>query len=138
MKEKVLYCIWACMYVLCVGLAFITEPQSATKVALVIIALLFFVPGAVILYDALKANDRKAILRIRLISALSLGLTMLMIVITFLCITASEAVGEALYELLILVSAPMVCGQYWILSLFLWACLLTASFTRKAKKSVDF
>jgi hypothetical protein len=33
-------------------------------------------------------------------------------------------VGNLLHILLIIVSAPMVCGQYWVLSLFLWACLM--------------
>lgn len=134
MKKKVLYSIWACMYILCVGLSFLPDPQGAAKVALVVISLLFFVPGGILLYDARTQNDRKSLLRLRLISSLSLGLTVLVFILTVLFATASEAVGDALYELLVLVSAPMVCGQYWVLSLFLWACLLIGSFPQKSKK----
>lgn len=134
MKEKILYCIWACMYILCVGLSFITPANTISAVALTVISLLFFVPGAVILYDARKANDRKGILRVRVISALSLGLTVALLITTFLCVRASETVGEVLYEVLILVSAPMISSQYWFLSLFLWACLFSASWAKTKEK----
>lgn len=134
MKEKVLYCIWVCMYILCVGLSFITPANTLSAAALTVISLLFFVPGGIILYDARKAGNRKGILRIRLISTLSLGLTAAMLIVTFLSVTASKEVGEILYELLILVSAPMICSGYWFISLFLWACLFTATWTKNKQK----
>lgn len=135
MKEKILYCIWACMYILCVGLSFITPANTISTAALTVISLLFFVPGAMILYDARKTDNKKGILRVRVISALSLGLTAVTLIATFLCVTASKEIGELLYELLILVSAPMICSQYWFISLFLWACLFAAS--RRGKKQVE-
>ena len=131
MKKWILYCIWGCMYILCAGLGFIQDPPTASKIALVIISLLFFVPGAMLLWRGLRDNDRKEILRIRVISLSSLGLTLIVFVANLMSISAPKAVGDALYELLVLVSAPMVCSQYWVLSLFLWACLLSASFSRK-------
>ena len=134
MKEKVLYCIWFCMYALCVGLSYLPDPQGASRIALALIAALFFVPGAILLYDARKAENKKGLLRIRLLSIASLALTVLVLIITFLSASASAAVGDALYDILILVSAPMICSQYWVLSLFLWACLLFASFPKKAQK----
>lgn len=134
MKKTVLYCAWACMYILCVGLAYIQDPPTATKVALVMIALLFFVPGGILLWDALKSGDRKTVLQIRIISCISLGLTLAAIVANLMSISAAEAVGDALYDLLVVVSSPMVCSQYWVLSLFLWACLLSASFPKKLSK----
>ena len=134
MKKILLYSIWACMYILCVGLAFIQEPPTATKIALVVISLLFFAPGGILLRDALKAQDRKGILQIRIISIVSLSLTLVAFAANLMSIAAPKAVGDALYDVLILVSAPMVCGQYWIVSLFLWACLLSASFSRKLSK----
>ena len=39
----------------------------------------------------------------------------------------SETLGSFLYYLLVILSTPMVCSGYWIMSLFLWACLLMAS-----------
>ncbi len=131
MKEKILYFIWLSMYVLCAGLAFISEPQGATKLALAVIAVLFFVPGAVILYEAMKRQDKKAILCVRIISGASLALTAVTLAATFISIRASAAVGKVLYEILILVSSPMICGQYWVISLFLWSCLFVASFSLK-------
>ena len=133
MKEKILYCIWACMYILCVGLACINDAQGFGKFVLVLISILFFVPGAMILYEGMKAKNKKALVRVRIISAASLFLTMVVWIINVMSISASEKAGDVLYEILILVSAPMVCSQYWVLSLFLWACLLMASF-KKIKK----
>lgn len=134
MKKIALYSIWMCMYILCIGLAYIQNPPAATKVALVVIALLFFVPGGILLWDALKAHDQKELLRIRVISIVSLSLTLIAFVANLMSIAAPKAVGDALYDVLILVSSPMVCSQYWIISLFLWACLLSASFPRKLAK----
>ena len=39
-----------------------------------------------------------------------------------------------LHILLIIVSTPMVCGQYWVLGLFGWACLLFATFVNLPDK----
>lgn len=134
MKKTVLYCIWAAMYILCVGLAYIQNPPTASKIALAVIAALFFVPGGILLWDAFHAQDRKGILQIRIISIVSLSLTLVFLIANLMSIKASQAVGNALNDLLILVSSPMVCGQYWILSLFLWACLLSASFYKTPSK----
>ena len=134
MKEKILYCIWGGLYVLCAGLSFLTGAQGFGKALLVIFALLFFLPGGILLYEGIRSKNRRQILRIRRICLLSLGLTLLALVGNFLSVLASEAVGEALYDILVLVSVPMVCGQYWFLSLFLWACLLFCSFHKAARK----
>lgn len=128
MKEKILYCIWACLFILCVGLGFIPEPVGFGKAVLVMISVLFFVPGGMILIDGIRANDRKAVLRIRWICIGSLSLTVGFLIANFCSVGASDAVGNTLYELLIIVSSPMICSQYWALSLFLWSCLLTGSF----------
>ena len=45
MKEKVLYCVWAIMYAICAALGFMGEVFGVARVFLVILALLFFVPG---------------------------------------------------------------------------------------------
>jgi hypothetical protein len=73
---------------------------------------------------------------IRNISAASLILTLLLLVANFASVGASVAVGDFLYGLLVVVSAPMVCSQFWVVSLFLWACLLmvSISFLKKIKK----
>ena len=59
-----------------------------------------------------------------LLSAVSLGATLVMLVLNIVLATGSTALGDFLHGVLTVVSAPMLyCGS-WALSLFLWACLL--------------
>ena len=101
---------------------------------MVTLSLAFFVPPAMLLYRAVPREDWQTIRRIRNLSILSLGSTMTMLILNFLSVGASAAVGNVLYWLLILVSAPMVCGQFWAVSLFLWACLLMVSIAQLKKR----
>lgn len=133
MKEKLLYAVWAALYILCVGLGFIQEPEGLGKAVLVLIAIGFFVPGGILLYDGIRSQNRKAVKRIRIICLLSLGLTLGMLLLNLVSFAFPETWGEPLYELLLLVSAPMICGQYWVMSMFLWACLLFCSFKKLPK-----
>ena len=134
MKEKILYAVWGCLYVLCVGLGTVENAQGIGKVLLMLTAVIFFIPPAIILYDGLREKRRKTLVRVRIISIVSLSLTMVVLIANVMSIAASEAVGNFLHELLILVSAPMICSQYWVLSLFLWACLLMVSLKKFPKK----
>lgn len=133
MKEKTLYGIWLFLFILCAGLGFIPEPAGFGKVILVILAILFFVPGMLLLVNAIPAGNKKTVLLIRKISAASLVLTLALLVANVFSVSASTTVGNILYGLLTVVSAPMICGQYWFLSMFLWACLLIGSLTRPKK-----
>lgn len=134
MKEKILYAVWGCLYILCVGLGTVDNAQGIGKVLLMLTAVIFFIPPAIILYDGLREKRRKTLVRVRIISIVSLSLTMVVLIANVMSIAASEAVGNFLHELLILVSAPMICSQYWVLSLFLWACLLMVSLKKFPKK----
>lgn len=131
MKQKLLYILWGCLGVLCVGLGTLEFSDSLAQMAQILIALVFFLPGGILLYDALEAGDRKGILRIRWISILSLSLTLAALVAFILASARGSSAATWLYDVLILVSCPMVCGQYWLISLFLWACLLSATFAIK-------
>ena len=51
-------------------------------------------------------------------------LTLVLLVCNFLSVLGSEALGNVLHYMLIILSTPMVCCGAWGLSLFLWACLL--------------
>ena len=133
MKEKTLYGIWLFLFILCAGLGFIPEPAGFGKVILVILAILFFVPGMLLLVNAIRAGNKKTVLLIRKISTASLVLTLALLVANVFSVSASATVGNILYGLLTVVSAPMICGQYWFLSMFLWACLLIGSLTRPKK-----
>lgn len=135
MKEKVAYGIWACLYILCVALGFVPDPQGVGKALLVLTALIFFLPGLWLLLDGIKKKDKKQLLRLRIVSLCSLGLTLVALVANFLSVGGSEALGKAMYEMLAVVSAPMLCGQYWFMSLFLWACLLMGTLYKNKEKS---
>lgn len=136
MSNKMLSIIWGGLYVLCVAMSFFSSPQGAQYGALVLLGMIFFVPGAVLLYRGVKSDNERICRWICLLSAVSLFATLVMIIVNFLTYNASEAVGMAMYILLAVVSAPMLCGQVWALSLFLWACLLMVSWTylRKHKQ----
>lgn len=134
MKEKLLYGIWLCAYVLCVGLGTISQPGAVGSVILTLIAIAFFIPGGILLADALRAGNKKALLRIRLISGLSLALTLGFIVLTILTVGAGEAVQQGINDLRNLFSAPMFCCRWHWISPFLWACLFISSFPRMWKK----
>lgn len=131
MTEKRLCWFWAGMYALCCALGFMIEPTGVVKGLLVFFSLLFFVPGVILLYRAVRDKDRKAVLRIRLLSALSLGMTALLLLLNVISVLFPEWLGDVLYVLLGLLSVPMLCSQYWVLSMFLWACLLMSSFLFK-------
>ena len=127
MKIKTLSILWADMFLLCAGLGFIPNPQGVGYGLLVVAALAFFVPPALILAKAKQANDKKPIRVVRNLSIAWLSATLIFLVANLASIGASAAMGTALYYMLIVISSPMICGQIWVLSLFLWACLLMVS-----------
>ena len=123
MNKKLLYMLWAGLFVLCAGLGFIPEPEGPFKIALSIISLVFFVPPAWLLYRG-DMSDAKLVCNL---SALSLGLTLILLVLNFLTALQSDFLGQVLHYTLVIVSSPMICSGHWAMSLFLWAGLLIAS-----------
>lgn len=122
MKKKVcLWSAWGILYVICVPFSYVSEPEPAQSVALFLLGLIFFLPGALLLIDALRQKDRKTLLLLRWVSGLSLGLTLCFLVANVFSALASDAVGETLYGFLALVSVPMLCCRQWAVSLLLWA-----------------
>lgn len=133
MKEKIAYALWACLYILCVGLSFIAPPQGFGKYILLLIELIFFLPGVWLLIEGIKTRNRKLLRRLRIVCICSLALTLIFMICMLL--TATTAAGETMAQLLVLVSAPMFCSEYWALSWFLWACLLMGTFCKSNKQS---
>ena len=126
-NNKFYYIAWGALYALCAGLSFIPEPAGALKGFMTVLSLGFFVPPAVILYRAVQARKQKTVELIRYLSLGSLVLTFVLLLLNFLSFGASAEAGSMVYWLLILVSVPMVSSGAWILSMFLWACLLMVS-----------
>ena len=129
MKEKLLYCVWVILYAICAALGFLGEVFGVARVFLVILALSFFVPGFWLLVLGHQQKDKKILRRVRLIAIISLVLT-LAFLIANVAVAATDSTSLVLHILLVLFSVPMICGQYWVMSLFLWACLLFASFLK--------
>ena len=129
MKKKVWYIAWVTGFIICAALGFIPAPVGLGKAMLEVLAVAHFVPPCVLLVK----GDREDHKRILWLSVLSLSLTLLLLIFNIGSFAATDTVGTALYVILILVSSPMICGQYWVLSLFLWACLMTGSLSKLRK-----
>lgn len=134
MSNKALYICWGVLFAITAGFGFIVVQDSFAYGVLLLFALLFFVPPAMLLHRAVKKGDKKGIRVIFVLSLCSLALTMLLFILNILTVAASETTGLFMYVLLVLCSAPMYCGQIKFISLFLWACLLTVSARHLRKK----
>lgn len=130
-KEIILYALWLCLYILCVGLGTVREIAGFGKVMFILTAVIFFLPGAALLEMGIRCHRRKTVLAVRWIALCSLVLTVVVFCVNLAMAGASAQTGQVLHDLLNLVSAPMFCAQYWVLSLFLWACLFSASFMKR-------
>lgn len=126
MKQKTLYAIWGVLYILCCALGFLPEKTAP----LTVIAVLFFTPGVLILIDAYKQRNKKALVCLRLLCLGSLVLTLAFLAASFASAQGSTALGNVLHYILGIVSVPMYCSSIWALPLFLWACLFIASFPK--------
>ncbi|MBQ9168578.1 MAG: hypothetical protein IJX67_09260 [Oscillospiraceae bacterium] len=127
MTKKTLFALWGGMFIICGALGFIPEPEGAVQVLLTMAALACFVPPAALLYAAAKEKDTHTLKLVRNLCALSLLLTLVLLIVNFLTALSSEAVGTVVYYVLVIVSSPMICSGHWAMSLFLWACLLMVS-----------
>ena len=123
MKKRFLYALWGALFILCAGLGFIPEPEGSLRLLLTGLSLLFFLPPALLLYR----GDLPDVLLVRNFSALSLGLSLALLILNFLTALRSEFLGQVLHGVLVIVSSPMICSGHWAMNLFLWACLLMAS-----------
>ena len=112
------------MYAICTVCGFFPVAAGALYGLFILLSLGFFVPPALLLFEAVQNKQPKILRIIRNLSLISLGLTLVTIVLNFVSIQASAAWGLVLYWILILVSTPMVCSQVWVIGLFGWAMLL--------------
>lgn len=133
-KNFWLYAVWFCLYVFTVGLGSLAQRSTALSVILTLLSLVFFLPGVLLLVDAYRHNRKKTLRTIRIISLCSLLLTLSLIVLNILTVTAGEQVGQLMNDLLLVVSAPMFCSYIRGVSIFLWACLFVSSFPKMWKK----
>ena len=134
MSNKSLYSLWGVLFIICAALGFIPVPYNWVQTVLTALSVLFFLPPVVLLYRAGKQHDRNTALIIRNLSLGSLGLTLVLLILSVVCAVQSEFLGNFLHGILVIVSTPMICSGFWVLSLFLWACLLIYSMQIIGKK----
>ena len=134
MKQKCIYLLWLFVYIICVGLGTLYEDILVLQIFQGLFAVLFFVPPVLLVLEGLKAGQKKYLVQIRVISILSLALTLAFMIANIAAVYASEAVGNTLNQIYILVAAPMHCLPYGFISIFLWACLLMLTFPRLWKE----
>lgn len=126
-----LYAAWGVLFILTVVLGFaFPEVSGGGKAFLVLISVLFFLPPWAILRRAKQTHDRRHRSVIRWLSLASLTGTLILLILNLRSVGWSEAVGLGLHAALTVVSAPMVCSNFFVLPLFLWACLLIGSFSK--------
>lgn len=134
MKNKVfLWSAWGILYIICVPFSYISDPNPAQSVALLLLGLIFFIPGALLLIHALRTKDKKTLLSLRWISGLSLALTLCFLVGNVFSALGSDSLGDTMYGFLALVSVPMLCCRQWALSMLLWALLFFATIVKPPK-----
>lgn len=127
MTTKKLWLCWLYLFILCAVLGFIPRPTGFGYALLLMLALCFFIPGVLLAYRAHVRDDAQTLLWVRLVSAIALGLDVLLICLNMATALLSKAWGDVLYVMLVVFSSPMVCGQVWVVTLFGWAFLLIYS-----------
>jgi len=144
LNKYILLAIWIGMFILCAVLGYLPPQEGANKWLLVIFAVLFFLPPALLVYKSRRDRDRKMLRLVRIASLAVLIATVALLVMNLLSVAlvlvmpekTALAVGDVLYDILILVSTPMVCGQYWGIGLIGWAALLwSCIFSERALKT---
>lgn len=132
MSYPILYTLWAAMFLLTAALGLLFPQETGLgRWVLTAVSAIFFVPPWMILYRAKQESDRSQIRLVRYLSLASIVLTALLLVLNLKSAALSEAMGRALNTALAVVSAPMLCSQFFVLPIFLWGCLLADTFRKK-------
>lgn len=133
LSYKMLYIAWAILFALTVVLGFLfPEAEGAgAKIALLLTAAVFFLPPWLILRKSRKEGRRFHGWLIGFLAMASIVLTLVLLVLNLMSPMWNEQIGIALNAALVIISAPMVCSNFYVLPLFLWGMLLAGAFKRK-------
>ena len=132
LSYKTLYIAWAVLFALTAVLGFVfpNAEGAGAKIALLVIAAVFFLPPWVILRKTRAEGRRFHARLIGFLAMASIVLTAALLVLNLMSPLWGESVGIALNAALVIVSAPMVCSNFYALPLFLWGMLLAAAFKK--------
>lgn len=123
-KKTVVYVVWAVWYLICLFLSLGKPPVGWAKAPFVLVGLLFFVPPFYLLYISKKGA--KTIKLVRTISTVSIATFVVLYALNLMSVNWSVTAGRVLYYLMVVFCAPIMCGQFFAVSLYLWGCLLWA------------
>ena len=127
MDRKFLLALWGVLFAVCAAMGFVSQAQGVLRALLAVLGLVFFAPPMLLLHRAKAASDCSTALLVRNIAAVSLVLTLVILVANVLSLRGSVALGNVLHVVLVIVSTPMFCAQIWIVPLFCWAFLMIAA-----------
>lgn len=132
-RYKPLYIAWGGLFALTavLGLLFPGVQNPVGLFFLRLAAVVFFLPPWLILA---KAKEEKALFHVRLLRYLSLGslvLTMALFCAGILAGPDSQTLGDLIHVIMSIACAPLICSNFYVLPMFLWATVLTGSFGRK-------
>lgn len=131
MSYAVCYILWAVLFALSAFLGFTPAPEKgATEAVYMLVAGAVFVPGWLILLRANKEENGKHKKIVRNLCIASIVGTTVLLALNLMSAGWPESVGNGLHAALVIVSAPMVCGQSYALSLFMWGILLMGSVSK--------
>ena len=136
-QKKTLYLVWAGLYLVCALLSLISNPGSLLQTLMFLFSMGYFVPPVILMLQALKAKDRKRLLLIRYTAMVWLLLAAVLLVLNIASATLAESWGKLVYYTMAVVCAPMISSQFYLLPVFLWACLLFAGFGRLPKATPE-
>lgn len=122
--RKPLLFLWGALFIVCAAMGFLPESTGWVRILSRVLAVAFFLPPVILLWQAWQTGDRGTAALLRNLAALSLGLTLALLIANFLAVRSSEALGNVLHYVLTVVSTPMVCGGGWAMSLYFWAVIL--------------
>ena len=128
MKKSTLSVLWGAAYAICLMVGFLPNITGFWKFVSILLGVLFFIPPFLLLIKGKKEHSRKTLLALRLISMASLSFSLFLLVLNFFSVYFSPQAGLWLHVLLGIFACPILCVNNWFFSMFLWACLLFATF----------
>lgn len=134
-SNQILYGIWGVLFVLtaCASLAVPQPETTGEKVVLRVMAAVFFLPPWMILWRARATGNRHDRNLIRDLSAASLIATVVLFYASVQAIRFPDWVGQSIHVMMSILCAPLLCGNFYALPLFLWATLLIGSLGKGRK-----
>ena len=127
-----LYTAWAALFAVTALLGLIFPNVSGGwKIPLIALSCLFFLPPFLIVEKAHRQKSFRHSQLVFMLSLLSLSATVALLCVNVLSVGQSQALGNALFAALTIISAPMVCSNFYVIPLFLWGTLMVQAWKKR-------